>query len=157
MLKKYHDYLYRIHFILELDANILIVQLNQSVNDLSEVLVTDWIMWIQLFDFTVKYVLRNKHTAADRLSCWLKIEDEDEKEKNINDFIDFQLNIVRISNSELDELKNEILESEYFFEHQQITYYLISLQKLTDILQSDFQKFHKKTVQYFIQDDHLFH
>ena len=31
------------------------------------------------------------------------------------------------------------------------------LQKSADILQSDFQKFHKKTVQYFIQDDHLFH
>ena len=88
----------------------------------------------------------NKHTAADKLSCQLKIEDENKKKKNINDFIDSQLNIIRISNLKLNELKNEILKSEYSFKHQQITYYLILLQKLTDILQSDFRKFHKKTL-----------
>ena len=60
-------------------------------------------------------------------------------------------------NSKLDELKNEILESEYSLEHQQIAYYFTLLQKLIDISQSDFQKFCKKTVQYFVQDDHLFH
>ena len=80
----------------------------------------------------------NKHTAVNELSCQLKIEDKNKKKKNINDFIDSQLNIVRISNSELNELKNEILESEYFLEHQQITCYLMLLQKLIDILQSDF-------------------
>ena len=46
--------------------------------------------------------------------------------------------------------------SEYFLKYQQIAYYFTLLQKLIDISQSDFQKFHKKTVQYFIQDDHLF-
>ena len=78
------------------------------------------------------------------------------EKKNIDDFINFQLNIIRILNLKLDKLKSEILKSEYFFEHQQITYYLTLLQKLTDISQSDFRKFHKKTVQYFVQDDHLF-
>ena len=101
-------------------------------------------------------MFENKHTVADRLSCQSKIEDENKKEKNINDFIDFQLNIVRISNLKLDKLKNEILESEYSLEHQQIAYYLMLLQKLIDILQSDFWKFCKKTVQYFVQDNHLF-
>src|SRR5205085_3663342 len=96
----------------------------------------------------------NKHTAVNELSCQLKIEDKNKKKKNINDFIDSQLNIIRISNSKLDKLKNKILESEYSFKYQQITYYLMLLQKSVDILQSDFQKFCKKTVQYFIQDDH---
>ena len=91
-------------------------------------------------------MLRNKHTSADELSHQSKIEDENKKKKNINDFIDFQLNIVRISNSKLDELKSEILESEYSLKHQQIAYYLTLLQKLTDISQSDFRKFCKKTV-----------
>ena len=86
----------------------------------------------------------------NELSCQSKIENEDEKKKNIDDFIDSQLNIVRISNSELNELKSEILESEYSLKHQQITYYLMLLQKSIDILQSDFQKFCKKTVQYFV-------
>ena len=117
MLKKYYDYFYKIHFILKFDANILITQLNQSVNDLSEAFMTSWIAWIQLFNFIVKYVLRNKHTVMNKLSYQLKIENKNKK-KNINDFIDFQLNIVRISNSELNKLKSEILESEYFLEYQ---------------------------------------
>ena len=69
----------------------------------------------------------NKHTVVNELSCQLKIKDENKKEKNIDDFIDFQLNIIRILNLKLNELKNEILESEYFLEHQQITYYLTLL------------------------------
>ena len=99
----------------------------------------------------------NKYTVVNRLSHQSKIEDKKEKKKNINNFINFQLNIVRISNSELDELKSEIFESEYSFKHQQITYYLTLLQKLINISQLNFWKFHKKTVQYFVQDDYLFH
>ena len=69
MLKKCCDYFYEIYFVLKLDANILIIQLNQSANDLSEALVTDWIAWIQLFNFTVKHVSENKHTVVNKLSC----------------------------------------------------------------------------------------
>ena len=54
-------------------------------------------------------------------------------------------------------MKNEILELKYFLEYQQITYYLMLLQKLIDILQLNFQKFCKKIVQYFVQDDYLFY
>ena len=80
----------------------------------------------------------NKHTVVNKLSHQLKIENKNKKEKNINDFIDSQLNIIRILNLKLNKLKNEILESEYSFEHQQIAYYLTLLQKLADILQSNF-------------------
>ena len=88
------------------------------MNDLPDILITSWIAWIQLFDFTVKHISENKHTAVNELSCWLKIEDENEKNENIDDFINFQLNIVRILNLKLDELKNEIFESEYSLKHQ---------------------------------------
>ena len=67
------------------------------------------------------------------------------------------MNIIRILNSKLNKLKNEILESEYFFEHQQIAYYFTLLQKLTDISQSNFRKFHKKTLQYFCKKINRFH
>ena len=39
------------------------------------------------------------------------------EKKNIDDFINFQLNIIRILNLKLDKLKNEILESEYSLKH----------------------------------------
>ena len=81
----------------------------------------------------------------DNTSFVIKIK-YDQISKNINDFINSQLNIVRITNSKLDELKNEVLKSEYFLKYQQITYYLMSLQKSADISQSDFRKFCKKTL-----------
>ena len=55
----------------------------------------------------------NRHTAADGLSHRLKVEGEDEDEKNINDFINSQLNYVRISVSKLKKQKDGILELEY--------------------------------------------
>ena len=80
----------------------------------------------------------NKHTVTNELSHQLKIKNKNEKEKNIDNFINFQLNIVRILNLKLNKLKNEILEFEYSFEHQQIAYYLTLLQKLIDISQLNF-------------------
>ena len=116
-----------------------------------------WIAWIQLFDFTVKHVSENKHTVTDSLSCCLKVEEENENEKNIDDFIDSQFNCVRISISELDDQKNEIFEFRYSLEHQQIVYYLMTLQKSAEVLQSDFKNFRKRAMQYLVQDNHLFH
>ena len=53
-------------------------------------------MWIQLFDFEVKHVSESRHTAADELSRWLKVERETNDIENINKFIDAELNVVRI-------------------------------------------------------------
>ena len=52
-------------------------------------------------------------------------------------------------NHQFQSIPELILESRYFEP--------VWLQKLIDILQLNFWKFHKKTVQYFVQDDHLFH
>ena len=40
MLKKCQKYLYEIQFVLKIDANTLIAQLNKTMNDLSEALIT---------------------------------------------------------------------------------------------------------------------
>ena len=53
---------------METNASVLVAQLNQSVIDLPRALVTKWIAYIRLFDFTVWYVLGTKHTVANRLS-----------------------------------------------------------------------------------------
>ena len=74
----------------------------------------------------MQHISGNKHTAADGLSWRPMMEDETEDKKNINDFIDSQLNAVWVSVSEIDN-KNDILESEYFTQHQQIAHYLIIL------------------------------
>ena len=74
----------------------MITQLQKAATDLSEVLIMQWIRWIQLFNFEVRHVLKKKYTAADKFSKWLKVERETNDIENINKFIDAELNVVRI-------------------------------------------------------------
>ncbi len=66
-LKKVRYWLYGLRFVLETDANDLVAQLNRSDTDLPGALVTQWIAWIQLFDFEVRHIPGQKLTAADGL------------------------------------------------------------------------------------------
>jgi hypothetical protein len=75
-----------VHFVLELAANALVAQLNRSASDLPGALVTRWIAWIQLFDFTVRHVPGTKHTAADGLSRRPRVEGEMEDEQDVDYF-----------------------------------------------------------------------
>ena len=78
-------------FIIEIDANILITQLNCSAANLSKILITHWLTWIKLFDFDVKHVFDKKHTIANDFFRRFRnsLNDIDEiHEKNIDDFID---------------------------------------------------------------------
>ena len=58
-LKKVRFWLYEVRFIIEIDVNTLIAQLNRSAADLSEILMIRWLTWIRLFDFDVPYLTRN--------------------------------------------------------------------------------------------------
>ena len=66
MLKKCQHYLWEVHFILKLDMNIMMIQLERAVTDFSEILIMQWIMWIQLFNFEVKHVSESRHTTVNR-------------------------------------------------------------------------------------------
>lgn len=97
-LKKFRRYLYGISFVIELDAKTLVAQLNRSASDLPGALVTRWIAWIQLFDFEVRHIPGKKNLVADGLSRRPLgvLEEEEEDEEDIDDYIDAQLNLVRI-------------------------------------------------------------
>lgn len=99
-LKKFRQYLYGVHFIVEVDAKILVAQLNRSASDLPGALVTRWIAWIRLFDFEVRHVPGKKNAVADGLSRKppgpSDILEEDEEE-DIEDFIDSELDLVRVA------------------------------------------------------------
>jgi hypothetical protein len=66
-LKKIRFYLYDVKFILKTDARVLVDQLNRFDTNLSNALVTRWLVWIRLFDFEVRHVSDIKHIAADDL------------------------------------------------------------------------------------------
>jgi RNase H-like domain found in reverse transcriptase len=95
-LKKFRNYLYGMKFVVEVDAKTLVAQLNRSASDLPGALVTRWIAWINLFDFDVKHVPSKKHAIADGLSRRPGTGKEQDEE-DINEFINSELDIVRIA------------------------------------------------------------
>jgi len=91
-LKKVHAYLYEVFFIVKLDAQTLVSQLNRSTVNISDVLINCWIVWIQLFDFDILHVSDKKHQASDALSWHSQAEDEtDSDNSDIEDFLNSQL------------------------------------------------------------------
>ena len=150
--------LYRVHFVLETDASVLVAQLNRSATDLPGALVTRWIAYIQLFDFEVRYVPRTKHTAADGLSRRPQTESDNIDEANevdIEDFINAKLNAFSVALVVAEEDEN-LLEDGYLEDSQQITRYLTSLKKLEGISRSEFQNFRRKALLYAVADGNLY-
>jgi hypothetical protein len=110
-LQKVRYWLYRVHFVLETDANVLVAQLNCSATDLPGALVTRWIAYIQLFDFEVCHVPGNKHTAADGLSRRPRTELDDidkANEVDIDDFIDAEINAFQVAPVSVKEAKGNL-------------------------------------------------
>ena len=103
-------------FTLETDANVLVAQLNRSATDLPKALVTRWIAYIRLFDFTVWHVPGTKHTAANRLSrrpC-TKLDNIDKaNEVDINNFINAELNTFSIAPVTAKEADADLLTNRY--------------------------------------------
>jgi hypothetical protein len=98
-LKKIHFYFYDVKFILKTNARVLVDQLNRFDTDLSDAFVIRWFVWIRLFDFEVRHVLDIKHTAANdlfRKSSSLNDFKKVAEEKNIDDWINTQLDCVRV-------------------------------------------------------------
>ena len=135
-------------------------QLNQSASNLSEALMTWWHAWIYLFDFDVHHVLNHKHNALDELSRRFKESSDDEDEiyeKDINDFIDAQLNFIHLcSVSIIVEENMSILKDSYSEYFKKITCYLIFLSCSFKMSTKEFQKFKHEALKFMIQDKHLF-
>ena len=147
-------------FIIEIDANILMMQFNRSVVNFSEILIIRWLTWIKLFDFNVKHVFDKKHTIANDFfrRFWNFSNDIDEiHEKNIDDFIDKQLNYVRVYFVNVNEIKKKLsLKKNYFEKSQRIAKYLIILIWFNEINRKIFYKFKNWTLQFLICDKQLF-
>ncbi len=159
-LKKIRYWLYDMKFIIEIDVNTLMMQLNKSASDLSEALMTWWLAWIRLFDFDIHHVFDCKHSTLDKLLHRFKESSDDEDEthkKDINDFIDAQLNFIHFCSVSIvveeDMLILKDLYSEYF---KKIACYLIFLSRSFEMLTKEFRKFKHETLKFMIQDKHLF-
>ena len=146
-LKKVCFWLYEVQFIIEIDVNILIAQPNRSAVDLFKILMIRWLTWICLFNFNVRHVLDKRHIATDELSRRLRefSNDIDEvHEKNIDDFINDQLNCVRICSMRINENDNkQFLKNEYSEKFQRIAHYLITLTRSNHLNRKKFLQIQK--------------
>ncbi len=113
-----------------------------------------------MFNFNVHHVFNHKHSALDELLRRFKesSDDEDETyEKDINDFINAQLNFIHLCSvnivveEDMSTLKD--LYSEHF---KKITCYLIFLSRLFEMSTKEFWKFKHEALKFIIQDKHLF-
>src|SRR5947207_1900262 len=87
------------------------------------------------------------------------MKEKDENEKNINDFIDIQLNVFQVAVTEIDndEKKLQILKSEYSDKNEKITHFLMIIIQSDNMSRQAFHQFHKQSLKYLVQDSYLFH
>ena len=98
-----------------------------------------------MFDFNVRHISDKRHTATDELSRRSRelLNDIDEvHEKNIDDFIDDQLNCVRVCSMRVNKNDDEqSLKNQYSEKSQRITHYLITLARSNHLNRKKFRKF----------------
>ena len=173
MLKKVRYWLYGVRFVVELDANTLVAQLNRTATDLPGALVTRWLAWIRLFDFEVRHVAGKKHTAADGLSrkpvTQTDLEDQ-EREEEIDDFIAAELQPIQTSHASLHRpvqmrstgLRKEsrgtanFLEDSYGEEYQEIARWLCTLVRPTHLEGKAYRRFKQEALKFVVHDRQLF-
>jgi len=136
--------------------------LNRLATNLPGALITRWLEWIRLFDFNVQHVPRRKYTVADGLSRRPRtaLDDVDEAaEIDIDDFINAELNCVRVMPARLEVGGYDIdlpLVSEYSDSHMQIAWYLTTLQRPHGMSVGESRKFKKNALTYLVRDKVLF-
>ncbi len=159
-LKKIRFYFYDVKFILKTNARVLVDQLNRFDTDFSDALVTRWLVWIRLFDFEIRHVLDIKHIVADDLfkkSSSFNDLKKVAEEKNIDDWVNTQLDCVRVFFiSTAEEELSSILIFEYFEKSQKIVVYLFTLRKFFEMSLKEFNKFKKKVIKFKLQRNQFF-
>src|SRR5437588_5384748 len=104
-LKKFRYYLYGVHFLVEVDAQTLIHQLNQPTSDIPGAIVGRWIAYIRMFTFDIKHVPGTKHKGPDALSRRPGTEEElgeleeggEEAVRRFDEFVDGELGMTEVS------------------------------------------------------------
>jgi RNase H-like domain found in reverse transcriptase len=96
-LKKLRFWLYRRHFCIETDAQMLVWPLNWPPNDLPNAMMTRWLVYIRLFDFTVKHVLSRKNGGVDALSWRGYVEGDGAEDDMVDDYFDVKHYSIEVS------------------------------------------------------------
>lgn len=154
-IKRLKCHLYGIRFTLETDALVLVHQLNGAADDVPGALVTRWLSYILLFDFTVRYVPGKKNSVADGLSrkpAGLSDLREKEEELDADDVVDAQLNAIFTLREELlIDPEADPLDDGYSAESQRLGRYLLTLQRPDELSAQEFKRLRGKATRFFVK------
>ena len=96
-------------------------------------------VWIKLFDFSIKYVPERKYNAANNLLQKPENPPLNKKANTVDDFIDLQLNNIQIYPVSVKKPeKSAVLENDYFEKLIRIAVFFICLQWLLNLTTKEF-------------------
>ncbi|RCI14035.1 hypothetical protein L249_8291, partial [Ophiocordyceps polyrhachis-furcata BCC 54312] len=147
-MRRLRLHLYGVHFILETDARVLVDQLKGSLKDVPGAMVTRWVSYIFLFDFTVRHISGEKNLVADALSRKPTTEIdriEREKDGDSEDFVDLHLNSIQSS------LPDQMLSDT----HRRIADFLREMKRPQPMKPQVFRRFKNRAMTFMIADNQL--
>jgi RNase H-like domain found in reverse transcriptase/Integrase zinc binding domain/Reverse transcriptase (RNA-dependent DNA polymerase) len=155
-LKKLRFWLYGRHFFVETDAQTLVWLLNQPPNDLPNAMMTRWLAYIRLFDFTVKHVPGNKNGGADALSRRGHAKRDGEEDDAVDDYFDAKLYSIQLLERSTPTARVYLHEGEYTGQLLTIGRYLETLERPSGISDTEFRKLRKDANKYLVRDGYLY-
>ena len=157
-LKKLRFWLYGRHFYVETDAQTLVWLLNQPPNDLPNAMMTRWLAYIRLFDFTVKHVPGKKNGGADALSRRGYADGDEEEDQTVDEYFDAKIYSIEFSTMSFQNPTARVYlhEGEYDGEYLLIGRYLESMERPLDITDDDFRRLRRKAFRYLVRDGYLY-
>jgi hypothetical protein len=156
-LKKLRFWLFGRHFLVETDSQSLVWLLNQPPNDLPNAMMTRWLAYIRLFDFTPKHIHGHKNGVADGLSRRGRAPEDEEEDEDIDEFFEAQLYAIRyISRLSTPISRIYFNETEYHDEDYTLDKYLETLERPTDMDDEEFRKLRTKAKHFFVRDGLLY-
>src|SRR5579859_5070438 len=152
-LKKLRFWLFGRHFLVETDSQSLVWLLNQPPNDLPNAMMTRWLAYIRLFDFTPKHIHGHKNGVADGLSRRGRAPEDEEEDEDIDEFFEAQLYAIRyITRLSTPLSRIYFNESEYHGEDFILGRYLETLERPATMDDDEFRKLRIKAKHFFVKD-----
>jgi transposase InsO family protein len=156
-LKKFRFWLFGRHFQVETDSQTLVWLLNQPPNDLPNAMMTRWLAYIRLFDFTPRHIPGKRNSVADGLSRRGAAPEDDDEDDDIDSFFDAKLYAIHYRSEPSAMLSHVyLLDSEYSGEDLVLGRYLETLERPSEIDDDGFRRLRTKAKHFFVRDGHLY-